>query len=139
MAAFVLNSTSELSYCMIIKSFIKQIMLHQVDQQIKFKFICVQFLILADERQSKEEENMILNKKRKRYVKRDRDTESDELYASLDEVESNEKESGYQNLENDLVPDEQQNDALIPEANIHLVKGAESEANDEENNVKLKQ
>ena len=43
------------------------------------------------------------------------------------------------NLENDLVPDEQQNDALIPEANIHLVKGAESEANDEENNVKLKQ
>lgn len=38
---------------------------------------------------------MILNKKRKRYVKRDRDTESDELYASLDEVESNEKESGY--------------------------------------------
>ena len=41
------------------------------------------------------------------------------------------------NLENDIVPDEQSNNVLIPEANIYHVNNAESKVNDKENNVKL--
>ena len=35
--------------------------------------------------------------------------------------------------------DERSNNVLIPEANIHLVKEAESAVNDKENNVESKQ
>ena len=42
------------------------------------------------------------------------------------------------NLENNIVPDEQSNNVLIPEANIYHVNNAESKVNDNENNVKLK-
>ena len=41
------------------------------------------------------------------------------------------------NLENNIVPDEQSNNVLIPEANIYHVNNAESKINDNENNVKL--
>ena len=41
------------------------------------------------------------------------------------------------NLENNIVPDEQSNNVLIPEANIYHVNNAESKVNDKENNVKL--
>ena len=72
LTTFVFSGTLELSDCMIMKSFIQQIILlfYNVDYQTKFKFTCVQFIILASER--KEKENIELNNKRKHYAKTDK-------------------------------------------------------------------
>ena len=43
------------------------------------------------------------------------------------------------NLEHDIVPDKESNNVVIPGANIHLVKNAESKLNVEENNAELEQ
>ena len=43
------------------------------------------------------------------------------------------------NLENYIVLNEQSNNMLIPEVNMHLVKDAKSEVNDKENNVESEQ
>ena len=91
---------------------------------------------------------MDLNNKGKHYVKIYRDTDSNNIYALVDEVESHE-ENDIVNLlnnpdtesvlgkysENDI-PDEQSNNVLIPEVIIHLVKDAEFGVNDGERNVK---
>ena len=91
---------------------------------------------------------MDLNNKGKHYVKIYRDTDSNNIYALVDEVESHE-ENDIDNLlnnpdtesvlgkysENDI-PDEQSNNVLIPEVIIHLVKDAEFGVNDGERNVK---
>lgn len=43
------------------------------------------------------------------------------------------------NLENYIVLNEQSNNMLIPEVNMHLVEDAKSEVNDKENNVESEQ
>ena len=43
------------------------------------------------------------------------------------------------NLENYIVLNEQSNNMLIPEVNMHLVEDAKSEVNDKENNVDSEQ
>ena len=43
------------------------------------------------------------------------------------------------NLENYIVLNEQSNNILIPEVNMHLVEDAKSEVNDKENNVESEQ
>lgn len=97
---------------------------------------------------------MDLNNKGKHYVKLYRDTKSSNIYALSAEVESHEEvdvdvenllnSPGTEfvlekNLENDVVPDEQANNELIPEINNHLVADAESEVNDEENHIESEQ
>ena len=76
------------------------------------------------------------------------DTEQGEIYAFFNDVESNEEynidnlETEFvleKNLENDILPDEQSNNMLIPRANIFLAKNAESEVNDMKFNVNLEQ
>ena len=62
----------------------------------------------------------------------------------LDEVESNEEVSDTEfvlknNLDYDIVPDEQLNNVLIPEANIHFIEDADSEVNKKESKVKSEQ
>ena len=42
-------------------------------------------------------------------------------------------------LENDVVPDKQSNNVLIPEASIHLVKKSESAVNHKDNNIESEQ
>ena len=91
---------------------------------------------------------MYLNNKRKKYVKRDRNTRSKEIFALLDEVNSDQEEDIKnlisdsdnefivdENLENDIDSDDEPLSVLIPEANIHVVKSSTAEANMEENNV----
>lgn len=74
--------------------------------------------------------------------------EQDEIHAFFNENESNEEYNIdnfetelllEKNLENDILPDEQSNNMLIPKANIFLAKDAESEVNDMEYNVNLEQ
>ena len=76
------------------------------------------------------------------------DTEQDEIYAFFNDVQSNEEynidnlETEFvleKNLENDILPDEQSNNMLIPKANIFLAKNAESEVNNMKCNVNLQQ
>lgn len=76
------------------------------------------------------------------------DTEQDEIYAFFNDVQSNEEynidnlETEFvleKNLENDILPDEQSNNMLIPKANIFLAKNAESEVNNMKYNVNLQQ
>ena len=43
------------------------------------------------------------------------------------------------NLENYIVLNEESNNMLIPEVNMHLVEDAKSEVNDKENNVESEQ
>ena len=93
-----------------------------------------------------------MNNKRKPYIKMDREIERNKIYALLDKVESDKEDDignllnnldmefeFEKNLENDVVPDKQSSDVLIPDANIHLVADAESELNDKVNNAQLDQ
>ena len=74
------------------------------------------------------------------------------MYALVDEVKRAEEKDfdGLLNnsniefvlekkLESNIVTDEQSNNVLIPESNIHIVEEAERSLNDTENNVKLEQ
>lgn len=93
---------------------------------------------------------MDLSNKRKKYVTIDRDTESDQIFAMLDEVNSDE-EDDIENLMNDsdteFVIEETLNDeldsddeplsVLIPEANIHVLKDAETGKNVTENQSRV--
>lgn len=64
----------------------------------------------------------------------DKEDDNDNLLNNLDMEFKFEK-----NLENNIVPDEQSNNVLIPDANIHLVVDIESELNGKVNNVQLDQ
>ena len=74
------------------------------------------------------------------------------MYALVDEVKRAEEKDfdGLLNnsniefvlekkLESNIVTDEQSNNVLIPESNIHIVEEAERSLNDMENNVKSEQ
>ena len=74
------------------------------------------------------------------------------MYALVDEVKRAEEKDfdGLLNnsniefvlekkLESNIVTDEQSNNVLIPESNIHIVEEAERSLNDTENNVKSEQ
>ena len=91
---------------------------------------------------------MDLNNKRKKYVRIDRNTRSEEIFALLDEVNSDQEEDidnlmndsdtefiVNENLDNDIDSDDEPVSVLIPEANIHIVKSSTAEANVEESNV----
>ena len=91
---------------------------------------------------------MDLNNKRKKYVRIDRNTRSEEIFALLDEVNSDQEEDIEnlmnnsdtefivdENLDNDIDSDDEPLSVLIPEANIHVVKSSTGEANMEESNV----
>ena len=78
---------------------------------------------------------MDLNNKRKKYVRIDRSTRSEEIFAQLDEVNSDQEEDidnlmndsdtefiVYENLDNDIDSDDKPLSVLIPEANIHVVQ-----------------
>ena len=91
---------------------------------------------------------MDLNNKRKKYVRIDRNTRSEEIFALLDEVNSDQEEDidnlmndsdteliVDENLDNDTGSDDEPLSVLIPEANIHVVKSSTAEANMEESNV----
>ena len=91
---------------------------------------------------------MDLNNKRKKYVRIDRNTRSEEIFALLDEVNNEEEEDIEklindsdtefivdENLDNDIDSDDEPLSALIPEANIHVAKSSTAEANMEESNV----
>ena len=85
---------------------------------------------------------MDLNNKRKKYVRIDRNTRSEEIFALLDEVNSDQEEDidnlmndsdtefiVDENLDNDIDSDDEPLSVLIPEANIHVVKSSAAEAN----------
>ena len=91
---------------------------------------------------------MDLNNKRKKYVRIDRNTRSEEIFALLDEVNSDQEEDidnlmndsdtefiVDENLDNDIDSDDEPLSVLIPEANIHVVKSSTAETNMEESNV----
>ena len=91
---------------------------------------------------------MDLNNKRKKYVRIDRNTRSEEIFALLDEVNSdheedienlmNDSDTEFivdENLDNDIDSDDEPLSVLIPEANIHVVKSSTAEANMKESNV----
>ena len=91
---------------------------------------------------------MDLNNKRKKCVRIDRNTRSEENFALLDEVNSdqekdtenlmNDSDTEFivdENLDNDIDSDDEPLSVLIPEANIHVVKSSTAEANMEESNV----
>ena len=91
---------------------------------------------------------MNLNNKRKKYARIDRNTRSEEIFALLDEVNSDQEEDIEnlmndsdtefivdENLDNDIDSDDEPLSVLIPEANIHVVKISTAEANMEESNV----
>ena len=88
---------------------------------------------------------MDLNNKRKKYVRIDRNTRSEEIFALLNEVNIDQEEDidnlmndsdtefvVDENLDNDIDSDGEPLSVLIPEANIHVVKGSTAEANMEE-------
>lgn len=94
---------------------------------------------------------MDLNNKGKHYVKLYRDTKSSNIYALSAEVESHEEvdidvenllnSPGTEfvlekNLENDIVPEEQSNNALISEVITDFVKDTGSGVSDGDWNVK---
>ena len=77
---------------------------------------------------------MDLNNKRKKYVRIDRNTRSEEIFALLDEVNSDQEEDidnlmndsdtefiVDENLDNDIDSDDEPLSVLTPEANIHVV------------------
>ena len=91
---------------------------------------------------------MDLNNKRKKYVRIDRNTRSEEIFALLDEVNSdqeddidnlmNDSETEFtvdEKLDNEIDSDDEPLSVLMPEANIHVVKISTAEANMEESNV----
>ena len=91
---------------------------------------------------------MDLINKRKNYARIDRNTRSEEIFALLDEVNSdqeddidnlmNDLETEFtvdENLDNEIDSDDEPLSVLIPEANIHVVKISTAEANMEESNV----
>ena len=91
---------------------------------------------------------MNLNNKRKKYARIDRNTRSEEIFALLDEVNSDQEEDIEnlmndsdtefivdENLDNDIDSDDEPLSVLIPEANIHVVKSSTAETNMEESNV----
>ena len=91
---------------------------------------------------------MDLNNKRKKYVRIDRNTRSEEIFALLAEVSSDQEDNidnlmndsdaefiVHKNLDNDIDSDDEPLSVLIPEANIHVVKSSTPEANMEESNV----
>ena len=93
-------------------------------------------------------EEMDLNNKRKKYVRIDRNTRSKEIFALLDEVNSDQEEDIEnlindsdtefiidENLDNDIDSVDKPLGVLIPEANIHIVKSYTAEANMEGSNV----
>ena len=86
---------------------------------------------------------MDLDNKRKHYVKREKDTGINKLYAFYQMKLKLMKKNSYtdfilkKNLGNYLVPDEQSNNVLIPEDNINIVE--ESKVNGKENNVNSEQ
>ena len=97
---------------------------------------------------------MDLNNKGKHYVKLYRDTKSSNIYALSAEVESHEEvdvdvenllnSPGTEfvlekNLENDIVPEEQSNNALISEVITDFVKDTGSGVSDGDWNVKPQQ
>ena len=94
---------------------------------------------------------MNLNNKRKKYARIDRNTRSEEIFAVLDEINSdqeedidnlmNDSETEFtvdENLDNDFDSDNEPLSVLIPEANIHVVKISTAEENMEESNVVCK-
>lgn len=149
MAAFVLSSILELSDCMNIKSLIQQIESYKVDYVSNKNQICTRLVRNISNWNRKKEENVDLNNKRTHYLKIDRDTASYKINVLLDDVESDEDNNIgnllnnpdtkfllIKNLENDKVPaDEQSNNVLILEANVHLVEDVKSEVNHEVNAV----
>ena len=91
---------------------------------------------------------MYLNNKSKKYVRIDRNTRSEEMFALLDEVNSQQEEdidnlmndsdtefTVDENLDNDIDSDDEPLSVLIPEANIHVVKSSTAKANMGESNV----
>ena len=91
---------------------------------------------------------MDLNNKRKKYIRINRNTRSEEIFALLDEVNSDQEEDIDnlmndldikfildENLDNDIDSDDEPLSVLIPEANIHVVKSSAAEANMKESNV----
>ena len=91
---------------------------------------------------------MDLNNERRKYVRIDRNTRSEEIFALLDEVNSDQEEDienltndsdtefvVEENLDNDIDSDDEPLSVLMPEASIHVVKSSTAEANMEENNV----
>ena len=86
---------------------------------------------------------MDLDNKRKHYVKRDRDTGINKIYAFYQMKLKVAKKNSFndfifkKNLKRCLVPDEQSNNVLIPETNINIAE--EPKVNDKENNVKSEQ
>ena len=94
---------------------------------------------------------MDLNNKRKKYARIDRNTRSEEIFAVLDEINSdqeedidnlmNDSETEFtvdENLDNEIDSDDEPLSVLIPEANIHVVKISTAEENMEESNVVCK-
>ena len=91
---------------------------------------------------------MDLINKRKNYARIDRNTRREEIFALLDEVNSdqeddidnlmNDSETEFTvdgNLDNEIDSDDEPLSVLIPEANIHVVKISTAETNMEESNV----
>ena len=88
------------------------------------------------------------NNKRKKYVRIDRNTKSEDIFALLDKVNSDQEEDIEnlindsdtefiidENLDNDIDSADKPLGVLIPEANIHIVKSYTAEAKMEESNV----
>ena len=91
---------------------------------------------------------MDFNNKKKKYVRTDRNTRSEEIFPLLDEVNSDQEEDIEnlmnnsdtefivdENLDNNIDSDDEPLSVLIPEANIHVVKSSTAETNMEESNV----
>lgn len=103
--------------------------------------------------EDKVDKGMELNNKRKHYVKIDRNTTSDQVFALLDAVESDE-EDDIENLMNDSdtefvgnedeIGDDKEgenenvHDILVPDANIHLIPNATKEKENKINEGKKK-
>ena len=91
---------------------------------------------------------MDLINKRKNYARIDRNTRNEEIFALLNEVNSdqeddidnlmNDSETEFtvdEKLDNEIDSDDEPLSVLMPEANIHVVKISTAEANMEESNV----
>ena len=91
---------------------------------------------------------MDLSNNRKKYVRTDRNTRREDIFAILDEVNSDQEENIEnvmhdsdtdfivdENVDNDIDSDDESLSVLIPEVNILVAKSSTAEANMEESNV----
>ena len=91
---------------------------------------------------------MDLSNNRKKYVRTDRNTRREDIFAILDEVNSDQEEDIEnvmhdsdtdfivdENVDNDIDSDDESLSVLIPEVNILVAKSSTAEANMEESNV----